>query len=337
MDPAAEALSVALADFRGASPVFPAILTASLPNAVYQAGELAAAQSVAFFTARLPNATTRAAYGRAVSDFCRWCDARSIPLRELSAPLVAAYYHELLERLSPASANQHLSALRQWLDWLTRSGALPFNPAAAVRAARLARKEGKTPILDREQARLLFASLASPAVLVRRDRAILAVMLYGFARAGAVVRMRVSDFQELASGACLLLREKGGKERRIPAHHRVCEDVRAYLDATGLDAREHGRAPLFQSSRGRSGVLSGKALDRRSVLGIVKRRCRDVGLPPAICSHSFRATGITLHHENGGDIETAALWAGHADMRSTQLYNRHRRQLSRVEVERVQI
>jgi integrase len=77
--------------------------------------------------------------------------------------------------------------------------------------------------------------------------------------------------------------------------------------------------PLFQSAPGDAKVLSGNALDRSAVLGIVKGRCRDVGLPASICNHSFRATGITLHQENGGDIEAAARSAGHADSQTTRL------------------
>jgi integrase len=73
------------------------------------------------------------------------------------------------------------------------------------------------------------------------------------------------------------------------------------------------------------------------VLGIVKRRCREVGLPASICNHSFRATGITLHQENGGDIEAAARLAGHADTRTTQIYNRMSGGVSSVEVERVRL
>lgn len=73
------------------------------------------------------------------------------------------------------------------------------------------------------------------------------------------------------------------------------------------------------------------------MLGIVKRRCRAVGLPSSICNHSFRATGITLHQENGGDIEDAARLAGHADTRTTQLYNRSRSALGGFDVERVRL
>jgi integrase len=203
---------------------------------------------------------------------------------------------------------------------------------------RLSREEGKTPVLQREQARRLFASLeGADDVIAVRDRAVLAIMLYGFVRVSAVVRMRVPDFQEQEGLAWLILREKGGKERCLPAHHLVRGYVRAYLDLAGISDRTSAKAPLFQSAPGHSRMISGKPLDRSAVLGIVKRRCRDVGLPASICSHSFRATGITLHQENGGDIEAAARLAGHADTRTTQLYNRKSRRVSSAEVERVQL
>ena len=55
-------------------------------------------------TARLPNPNTRAAYERAVVEFCRWCERRALPVPALSSPLVAAYFHDLCQRLSLASA-----------------------------------------------------------------------------------------------------------------------------------------------------------------------------------------------------------------------------------------
>lgn len=255
----------------------------------------------------------------------------------LSSSLVAAYFEELKQRFSAATVNLNLSAIRQWLDWLTQRGVLPFNPAASVKGPRLSREEGKTPVLSREQARRLFTSFDTADVVSLRDRAVLAVMLYGFVRVGAVVRMRVSDFQEHEGEAWLLLHEKGGKDRRLPAHHLVRLYLRAYLDVSGLCRVEHRRLPLFQSAPRFARTLSGRPLDRSSVLGIVKRRCRAVGLPASICNHSFRATGITIHQENGGDIQAAARLAGHSDPRTTQLYSCSRRPIASLEIERIQL
>jgi site-specific recombinase XerD len=194
-----------------------AALGEAVPMLLQQAGGSAAYHAVEFFAARISNPNTRATYARAIGDFCRWCAASGIAFSALSSLVVASYFAALRERLSPASANVQLSAIRQWLEWLTARGILPFNPAACVRGVRLARTEGKTPVLDRDQARRLFASFDAVADIVSlRDRAILAVMLYGFVRVGAVVRMRVRDFQNDGGDAWLVLHEKGGKQRRLP-------------------------------------------------------------------------------------------------------------------------
>ena len=97
------------------------------------------------------------------------------------------------------------------------------------------------------------------------------------------------------------------------------------------------KAPLFQSAPRRSVKLSGKGMHRSDVWAMVKRRCAAAGLSANICNHSFRATGITIHQENGGRIEDAAELAGHASTRTTQLYNHKGRKIARAEVERVQL
>jgi site-specific recombinase XerD len=287
-----------------------------------------------FFTARIPNGHTRKAYGRAVFAFCEWCQGHRVALRELDAPTVSAYLDGL--QASAASIKLTASAIRHWLDFLTQRGVLPYNPALSVRTARLVVTEGKTPVLEREEARALFASLDGDGGLLElRDRAMFAVMLFGFVRVGALCKMTVRDFEDESAAAYLVLHEKGGKERRIPCHHLTREYLRACIQAAGFEPRS--RAPLFQTAPRRSAALSGKAITPGKVWEAVKRRCKAAGLPSSISNHSFRATGITLHQENGGRLEDAQALAGHADARTTRLYVRKERKLAQAEVERVQL
>jgi integrase/recombinase XerD len=199
-------------------------------------------------------------------------------------------------------------------------------------------------VLEREDARKLLASLDDKApdgaprprtVIDLRDRAAVAVMLYNWLRVEALCSMRVADFVDNPAGAYLVAREKGGKERKLPAHHVAAEALRAYLEAGGLLEGDK-KSPLFQSAPARSGKLSGKRIPGRNMLAMVKRRCADAGLPQDVGCHSLRATGITTHQENGGRIEDAARLAGHADVRTTALYDRSKKKLERSEVERVQ-
>ena len=55
---------------------------------------------------------------------------------------------------------------------------------------------------------------------------------------------------------------------------------------------------------------------------LLKRRLRDAGIVGDYSPHSFRATGITNYLENGGTLEVAQRIAGHADSRTTKLYDR---------------
>jgi site-specific recombinase XerD len=312
-------------------------VTIALPPLVVDAGPDAQWQTFEFFTARVPNPHTRTAYGHAVAHFCDWCQAGGLRLEHITPPTVAAYLQGLGTRMSIASIKLTASALRNWLGFLTERGVLKTNPATSVRTPRLVVREGKTPVLERVEARALFASLdAADAgdVLALRDRAVFAVMLFGFVRVGAVVKMLVRDFED-GDNAWLVLHEKGGRERRIPCHHKTRDYLRLYIQAAGLAPAS--RVPLFQSAPRRSRALSGLPLDRRAVLLLVKRRCKAVGLPASVCNHSFRATGITIHQENGGDIVEAQKLAGHADLRTTQLYNRKNGKMQRAEVERVQL
>jgi len=317
----------------------PGGVSMALPPLIAAAGEHAARLTLEFFSARIPNAHTCKAYGNAVFRFCAWAQAGSVSLRELSPPTLAAYLKELGGSMSVASVKLHASGLRHWLDYLTEKGVLPSNPALSVRTPRLVVDEGKTPILEREQAKALFDALDQTAVagdvVALRDRALFAVMLFGFVRVGAAVKMRVRDFEDEGPAAWLVLHEKGGKERRIPCHHRTRDYLREYIARAGFEPR--AKVPMFQSAPRRSGQLSGKAMTTGSVLEAVKRRCADAGLPASTCCHSFRAMGITLHQENGGRLEDAQALAGHADARTTRLYVRARRKIAQAEVERVQL
>jgi integrase len=74
-----------------------------------------------------------------------------------------------------------------------------------------------------------------------RDRALMAVMTYTFARVGAVVAMRVEDYYPGGKRWWVRLREKGGKRHEMPAHHKLEQLLDEYLAAAGI--RENGKTP----------------------------------------------------------------------------------------------
>ena len=114
--------------------------------------------------------------------------------------------------------------------------------------------------------------------------------------------MRRGDYFQQGSRGWLRLHEKGGKRHDVPAHHRAAEALDKYGEAAEL---EEPKATLFQSVEPAGRRLTGRALQRRVVLAMIKRRAAADGLPPSTCCHTFRATGITAYLSNGGTLEHA--------------------------------
>ena len=167
-----------------------------LPALVRRAGPHAAERVVEFFTAQIRNPNTRAAYGTAVTRFFGWCEAHGLDLVTITPVAVAAYIDALQATASAPTVKQHLAAIRHLFDHLVVGQVVPTNPAAAVRGPTHVVRTGKTPVLQPQEARLLLASIDGPDLAGLRDRALLAVMVYSFARVSAVVRMDVEDYRQ---------------------------------------------------------------------------------------------------------------------------------------------
>jgi integrase len=138
-----------------------------------------------------------------------------------------------------------------------------------------------------------------------RDRALLGALAYTFARIGAVVNLKVEDYYPSGKRFLLRFKEKGGKEKELPVHHKLKELLDQYLKATGLD--KEPESPLFPASIGKTGKLSRRPLVRTDAANMLKRRLKQAGLPAHYSPHSFRATGITNFLENDGTLEAAAI------------------------------
>jgi len=306
-----------------------------LPMLITAAGEKASRRFLEFFTANIRNPNTRRAYAQAVARFAEWCERRGLALEKLEPVIVAAYVEELQRAISAPSVKQHLAAIRMLFDYLVVGQVLPFNPASAVRGPKHVVKVGKTPVLSAEEARTLLDSIDVTHAVGLRDRALIGVMVYSFARIGAVVKMKVKDYYTQGKRSWFRLHEKGGKYHVVPAHHKAVEYVDAYLAAAGIAGEE--RTPLFRASYKKTHGLTDEGLTANGALQMVKRRALDVDLGKEICCHSFRATGITTFLENGGELTTAQRIAGHESPRTTSLYNRSHEELSQDEIERILI
>jgi integrase/recombinase XerD len=305
-----------------------------LPPAIVEAGEDAQRRFIEFFTATIRNTNTRAAYARAVGHFFSWCDDRGIGLLRIEPVVVAAYIEELGVTHSKPTVKQHLAAVRMLFDWFVTGQVVRVNPAWSVRGPKHSVKRGKTPVLTAEEARLLLDSIDTSTLSGLRDRALIGVMVFSFARVSAVVGMRVEDYYQEGKRWWFRLHEKGGKLHQVPAHHNAEAYLDAYVEAASIGADK--KTPLFRTVN-RFGCVTVAALTRNDALRIVKRRAKHAGLPETTCCHTFRATGITAYLDNGGTVENAQMIAAHESPRTTKLYDRTSDEITLDEIERILI
>ncbi len=203
----------------------------NVPKPIARAGESAIRHYLEFFTANIRNPNTRSAYGVAVERFFLWCDRHGFALEQLEPMHLAAYVQLLGRELAAPSVKQHLAAIRVLFDWLVVGQVVRLNPAAAVRGPKYVIKRGKTPVLSTEDARKLLDSIPLDNPVGLRDRALIGVMVYTFARVSAVLSMKVGDFYLQGRRSWFRLHEKGGKLHAVPAHHKAEQYVDEYLKA----------------------------------------------------------------------------------------------------------
>src|SRR5208282_2851892 len=217
-----------------------------IPAAIAGAGEHAVRRFLEFFAATIRNRNTREAYYRAVCSFFAWLEQHDIgELADIEPMHVSLYIEALQATAAKPTVKQHLAAIRMLFDWLVVGQVLATNPAHSVRGPKHVVRRGKTPVLTAEEARQLLDSIDTTTLVGLRDRALIAVMTFAFARIGAVVAMRVEDYYPEGKRWWVRLHEKGGKRHEMPAHHTLEAYLDSYIEAAGI--RDGGNEPASPS------------------------------------------------------------------------------------------
>jgi integrase/recombinase XerC len=216
------------------------------PALVAAAGARAQIRFLEFFAANIRNIHTRRAYAQATREFLAWCESAGVASIADVQPLhVAAYIEQLGRERSAPTVKQRLAAIRHLFDWLVTGQVIPVNPASSLRGPSHSVKRGKTPVLDRSEVRALLDSTDVTKPVGLRDRALIGLMVYSFARIGAALSMKVEDVYVQNRRLWVRLHEKGGKRHEMPCHHNLETYLHAYIDGCRLESDQ--KAPLFRT------------------------------------------------------------------------------------------
>ena len=285
--------------------------------------ELAEVPAAAEWLANIDNPNTRRAYRRDVGEFMSMLGIRRFDeLPRVRRAHVIAWRKMLEARgLGPSTRCRKLSAVSSLFRYLCNANATLENPVSGVRRPSIGNaSEGRTPALSDAQARRLLGAPEGESLPARRDRALLAVLLYHGLRRDEVVRLTVGSLHEHRGVPHFRVRGKGSKTRSVPVHPAALSALGDYLELAGH--RHDRNAPLFQPTRAR---WAGRPLTGDGIYKIVRKYAAAAAVPMERIVHALRATAATNALEHEADIARVQDWLGHANVSTTRLYDRRDR------------
>ena len=277
--------------------------------------------------ANLANKSTRRAYENALQDFMRFTGiARPEEFRQVTRAHVIAWRDDLVRRvLSGMTIRHRLAALSSLFEYLCEKNTVTHNPVKGVKRPPVESYEGKTPALGDHQARALLDAPNSVSLKGKRDRAMLATLLYHALRREELCKLSVKDFRHERRGvAHLKVFGKGSKTRYVPLHPAASGLIVDYLEAAGHGAEDVGALfrPLRNHGKGVDGGSVSKAITADAVYKIVRAYSGALGFQIGV--HALRATAATNALDHQADIAKVQEWLGHANIATTRIYD-HRK------------
>ena len=273
--------------------------------------------------ANLGNKATRRTYEAALKDFMRFTGIEQPEeFRIVTRAHVIAWRDELVGRgLCATTVRNRLSALASMFDYLCEKNTVTHNPVKGVKRPANDSNEGKTAALGDHQARKLLDAPDGATLKGKRDRAILAVLLYHALRREELCKLRVKDFgQERRGVPHLKISGKGGKTRYVPLHPAASGLIVDYLGASGHGDDE--ASALFRPLHHWRDLTSSKGMTPGAVYDLVRAYSKALGFE--IGAHSLRATAATNALDHQADIAKVQEWLGHANIATTRLYDRRK-------------
>ena len=256
------------------------------------------------------SANTVRAYQRALGDFTDWYAStvqETFAIGDVVAIDVREYQRYLLNRkVSSATVNQHLAALKALFRWARRKGLVASNPTEVVNGVKKSKLAPKW--LDKMEERKLLRAVQRSGNT--RDEALITFMLNSGLRVSEVAALTLDDVEVGERKGTVTVRSgKGTKSRTVPLNVEARRALQKYLAEREGEAKEW---PLFLGQRGDS-------LGDNGIRYLVRKYARQAGLEH--CSpHTLRHTFAKRLVDAGVSLEKVAALLGHEDLNTTRIY-----------------
>jgi len=225
------------------------------------------------------------------------------------------------EGWTPATINRRLQAVRKFYSFAMETGLTESNPASGVQLIPIPEATPPRALASEEVTSLLEAVQGGRPSLVKRDYAIVQLLLQTGIKLGELTRLCLSDVQLRGDGEGMLLvgggNPRGGKpregignrRRQVPLNSLACAALQGYLQIRPPSTSTEN---LFLSQ-------DGNCISKRTVQRLIHVYTQAAGLED-VSAHILRHTFAVSTLADTGDISLVSRLLGHRCMETTAKY-----------------
>ena len=281
-------------------------------------------------------------YGRDLAHFVQHMRTLGVDPLEVTGDHVKLYKGALLKAgIQPATIARRLSVLRGTYRQFAEKGLIDWETSQDIAAVKaLPVTKNTTPALTAKQAIAMLESIQTESLKGKRDFALLSTFFITACRVSALIHACVGHLEFDGVEHYLHVTEKRNKKSRKILLD-AARALQAYIGAAGIGDDVQG--PLFRPMT-RDGLgVERRNMDRKTPWRLVKHYCRVAGINPdrldgrGIGIHSLRKTAINDAIRNGAQMHEVREFAGHSDIRTTELYFVSKEEDAEMAARRIQI
>lgn len=261
-------------------------------------------------------------------DFLRSGDVQIQHPSEIASYHFQLYRDHLLERgLSSATVNRRLVCIRSFMKWAVAAKLIDHNPLDTVKLPKVQTESPTVAFDDEEVGRMINA----PDLKSHKGRThrLIMVMLFNLGlRRSELINLRLHQLMQDREHWILRIHGKGDKVRLIPLNAFVFEEIQEYLASLKDNGVEMGAEDwLLQTDLKKKNTVP---MDGSTIYRVIERYARDLGINKSVSPHSCRATVIShLLDTQNTAIRDVATFAGHANITTTERYDKRRKNLDK--------
>jgi site-specific recombinase XerD len=248
--------------------------------------------------------------------------------KEIESYHFQLYRDHLMERgLSSATINRRLVCIRSFMKWAIAAKLMDHNPLDTVKLPKV-QTESPTVAFDDHEVALMISAPDSTTHKGRTHRLVMVLLFHLGLRRSELTHIKMHQFAQDRGHVVLRIHGKGDKVRLVPINKHVQDEIQSYVNSLRNHDIELGSEDfLLQTEVNKK---NSKPMDGSTIFRVIEKYARIVGITKDVSPHSCRATVIShLLDTQNTAIRDVATFAGHANITTTERYDKRRKNLDK--------